>query len=71
MYPATVIGTAASRPECTTPKITVSNPKVAITSAKAWAPLARSVLDQSTAGSSNITLAAIVPRQPPAICAAM
>jgi hypothetical protein len=37
-----------------------------MTSAKAWAALARSVVDQSTAGSSNMTFAAMAPRQPPA-----
>jgi len=52
------------------PKITVSKPNVAITSASACAVLARSVLDQSTAGSSNITFAATEPRAPPATWAA-
>ena len=70
MYPATATATRSRPPACTAPKITVSSPKVATTSANTWAPVARSVLDQSTAGSSNIMFAATVPRHPPATCAA-
>lgn len=71
MYPATATGTAAARPEWTTPAITVSKPKVATTSANTWAPVARSVVDHSTADRSNMRFAATAPRQPPATWAAM
>src|SRR5262245_52749485 len=66
----TANGTTAARPERTQPWITRSSPTVATTSESQSAPDDRSVVDSSTAGSSNIRLAMIAPRQPPTIWAA-
>ena len=53
------------RPVRTQPWITSSKPTVATTSDSHSAPDDRDFVDHSTAGSSNIRLATIAPRQPP------
>ena len=59
-----------ARPLRTQPWITSSSPTVATTSDNHSAPDDRDLVDHSTAGSSNIRLATIAPRQPPTIWAA-
>src|SRR5215217_3642380 len=65
IHAATAHGVFSVRSVRARAKITSTSPAVAITSPRAWARLARSLVDQATAGSSNIRLARTAPATAP------
>src|SRR6266542_3598061 len=65
MYAPTAKGATELRPLRTTPKITRSNPKVAITSPSHNPGVLRTCVDTVTAGSENIRFAKITPTAAP------
>ena len=69
MYAPTANGATDARPERTTPKIVISRPKVATTSASHSGPLLRALVDSSNVASPNIALATSAPSTPPVTCA--
>jgi hypothetical protein len=70
IHAPTAKGTALARPVRTHPWITSSSPTVATTSDNHSAGEERSLVDSSTAGSSNMRFATTAPAHPPATCAA-
>ena len=71
MYAATASATHCSLRDLTTPTITIKRPKVAMTSDNQISHPVRSFVDQLTASSSNIRLAAIAPDMAPMSWASM
>src|SRR5437879_1070108 len=67
IHTPTATATTLARPVRTQPWMTSSNPAVATTSESHSAPDDRVLVEMSIAGSSNMRLATMAPRQPPAI----
>ena len=69
MYAPTAAGAARDRPDRASAKITTMSPRVAMTSDRKCAGVARCLVEMLTAGRANIRFASTAPPMQPVTCA--